>query len=390
MSAPDDKSRDRLFAALEQAGWRIEAGGDAPRQPDALLSSGEHRYALEQRRWNGQPWQAVLRGLFADAVLQARAAADASGAAPLVVVAAARISDSMAAALADYQAAVAPDVAWGLLDDRGRFELHGAGLEDVSPSPAARRRHLGSPRARRLRELPNPFSDLGQWALKVLLAPDVDASWLAAPRAREGSDEEAPVRNVRDLARRSGISEPRASDVVAALGRRGFVERFEDELLVVRRAALLDAWRAAHGEPAEEFGVAFDLPGKDPARRLCNVLRDVHGRSVPGSRACLGLFAAADALGLGVVRGAPLHLLVEDASDEFLEQLGLHRSIRQADIVIRRPRFPECAFRGLVERDGVPIADALQCWLDVSSHPVRGREQADELLARLGLQEDPA
>jgi hypothetical protein len=30
-------------------------------------------------------------------------------------------------------------------------------------------------------------------------------------------------------------------------------------------------------------------------------------------------------------------------------------------------------------RDGLPLSDVLQVWLDVSAHPARGREQAAEI-----------
>ena len=40
-------------------------------------------------------------------------------------------------------------------------------------------------------------------------------------------------------------------------------------------------------------------------------------------------------------------------------------------------------FRAAVERDGVPAADILQVWLDVSNHPARGKDQADLLRKRV-------
>jgi hypothetical protein len=39
-------------------------------------------------------------------------------------------------------------------------------------------------------------------------------------------------------------------------------------------------------------------------------------------------------------------------------------------------------FRASVLRDGVPVCDILQVWLDVAGHPPRGREQADEIERR--------
>jgi hypothetical protein len=40
-------------------------------------------------------------------------------------------------------------------------------------------------------------------------------------------------------------------------------------------------------------------------------------------RVCLGLFAAADALGLGFMHGAPQHLYLERLDADALHQLGL-------------------------------------------------------------------
>ena len=50
-----------------------------------------------------------------------------------------------------------------------------------------------------------------------------------------------------------------------------------------------------------------------------------------------------------------------------------------------------CAFRqtarvfsaAFVRKDGVPVSDILQVWLDVSEHPSRGKEQADLIWRRI-------
>jgi hypothetical protein len=49
----------------------------------------------------------------------------------------------------------------------------------------------------------------------------------------------------------------------------------------------------------------------------------------------------------------------------------------------RLPAFRESAFRAAVVRDGVPVADILQVWLGVSSHPARGEAQAEEIRHRV-------
>ena len=42
---------------------------------------------------------------------------------------------------------------------------------------------------------------------------------------------------------------------------------------------------------------------------------------------------------------------------------------------------PEAVFRGARDRDGTPVADVLQCGLDVVSNPARGDEMAEHLYA---------
>jgi hypothetical protein len=104
-----------------------------------------------------------------------------------------------------------------------------------------------------------------------------------------------------------------------------------------------------------------------------------------GPRACLGLFAASEKLGFRFPHGAPLHLHLEDISSRVLEQLGLAVAggSEKVDVIVRRPRYPEAVFRACVVPDGVPAADIIQCWLDISDHPARGREHAEQIWRRV-------
>jgi hypothetical protein len=90
-------------------------------------------------------------------------------------------------------------------------------------------------------------------------------------------------------------------------------------------------------------------------------------------------------LGLGFVHGVPPHIYLERLDPDAIAQLGLsvENADRQADVYVRIPENPESVFRAAVQRDGVPVSDILQVWLDVSSHPARGRAQADEIRKRV-------
>jgi hypothetical protein len=383
-----------LVAAFERAGWRpIQAPG-GPRAPDAVLQRAGRTLAVEVKTSAGKARRAVLRGRLADAVLQARAWAKRHGAEPFAVVVAPAISEGIAEDLASYMREVAPEVAWGLMDERGRFELHGNGLEDVRPVAPM----TAAPEQEPNVSTPyNPFSDLGQWMLKVLLAERVPERWLGAQRV--------PVRGVTDLARAADVSFATASRFLAALLVGEHASKSTVGIQLTRLDDLLRDWRRSIPYSTERRFARFALPVKDPDEHLRAVLRKhygkglqnsakasptLHGPAGPrGQRACLGLFSACKSLGVSFVRSAPSHLISEDVSPAFLKKLELVLVDEQAphDVIVIHPKFPESTFRGCVSDDGAPVADILQCWLDVSFHAARGAEQADEIARKLGFEE---
>lgn len=288
---------------------------------------------------------------------------------------------------------VAPEVAWGLMDERGRFELHGSGLEDIRPLAPM----TAAPEQEQGVSTPyNPFSDLGQWMLKVLLAERVPERWLGAKRV--------PLRGVADLARAADVSFATASRFLAALLAGEHASKSPEGIQLTRPDDLLRDWRRSIPYSAERRVARFALPVKDPGEHLRAVLAKHYGKRVQnseqtspsphgltaplGQRACLGLFSACQSLGVSFVRSAPIHLISEDVSPAFLRKLELVLVDDQApyDVIIVHPKFPESTFRGCVSDGGAPVADILQCWIDVSFHAARGAEQADEIARKLGFE----
>jgi hypothetical protein len=121
-----------------------------------------------------------------------------------------------------------------------------------------------------------------------------------------------------------------------------------------------------------EWPYRWILPG-DERRPLAQALEAL------GGRACLGLFAAARALKLGHVAGAPVHIYIDALRPDRLHDAGLSPSPpgHPASVLLRVPVAKESVFRGAVAVDGVLVTDVLQVWLDTSPHPARGKEQAD-------------
>lgn len=100
----------------------------------------------------------------------------------------------------------------------------------------------------------------------------------------------------------------------------------------------------------------------------------------------VGLFAAADGLGVGHVSGVPRYISVRRMPRFNRTSTGsnpwnaLQPFPKEApQVLLRVARFPESTFRGAVRRDGMMVADVIQVWLDVLHHPTRGQEQAEHI-----------
>ena len=104
--------------------------------------------------------------------------------------------------------------------------------------------------------------------------------------------------------------------------------------------------------------------------------------------ACLGLFAAADALRLGHVSGIPPYILVPKlprSNDKKWRVLVAASPSEIPDLIVRQALSPKSAFRGAVHQDGLIVSDVIQVWLDVANHLSRGEEQADLIYEKVLL-----
>ena len=369
---------DLLAGLFRQHGWRVKKGPKfADKEVDLVVARDNHRYIIELKAASeGRPDRLVP--LLSQAILQVRAYAQAfpESAVPLAVVAAPVISSSAANSLVSFLSHFAPDVAIGILDREGFRYFVGPGLEKLNAAP---------PRRAHRQKLPPPesaylFSDLSQWMLKVLLAPLLPEDLLRAPRR--------DYRNASELAAAAEVSAMSAFRFVRQLRQEGFLDERDRPLRLVRREELLRRWQAAHLRGAPELPLRWIIPRKSerplPAA-LHSYLVQPNVKNEPAPRACLGLFAAAESLGFGFVHGVPPYFYLESLEREVLSRLGLspEGAEQRPDVYVRIPAFRESVFRAAVVRDGVPVADILQVWLDVSSHPARGEAQAEEIRHRV-------
>jgi hypothetical protein len=358
------RAEQLLADIFAQAGWRVERQSKRQRseldmivrRPDGVVYAVEVKAAVEGRADRLLP-------LFSQAVLQSLHGAG-QNAAPLAVVAAPKISQRAAEQVLRFAEHYAPDAAAGVIDFEGLRLFRGPHLEGLNAEAPHVSLASKSPRVSG-----HLFSDLNQWMLKVLLAPEVPEELLSAPRGQ--------YRNASQLARAAKVSVMSAFRFVQQLKDEGYLSESGPYLSLVRREDLFRRWQASAVRSVKEVPMRFLLKGDQRAQ-----LR----RMLSSGRACLALFAAAEALKLGFVEGVPPYVYVERIQPS---NLSAWKNLRQCepgespDLILRQAPAPQSTFRGLVRPNGMAASDVLQVWVDVSSHPSRGREQADLIRKRV-------
>jgi hypothetical protein len=344
---------------FRDAGWDVQHKQSLC---DMLVRRADAVYAVEVKA--GVEGRADrLVPLFAQAVLEAARAAG-NDAKALAVVAAPKINKRVADQILEFASEYAPEVAAGVIDFEGFRVFRDPQLEGLNAQAKQLPHASKSPRF-----AGHLFSDLNQWMLKVLLAPEIPEHLLAAPR---GSYE-----NASRLAEAAGVSMMSAFRFVQLLREEGYLSHSEPRLSLVRREDLFSRWQASALRAVKEVPMRFLIKG-DGRLQLRGMLKR--------GRACLGLFAAAQELKLGFVEGVQPYIYVERIQPS---QLSTWKNLRPCeagetpDLILRQAPFPQSIFRGMVWPDGIAASDILQVWLDVSAHPSRGREQADLIRRRV-------
>ena len=375
----NDAQFKRIVAELfREDGWKVlQEPRDQNAAPDFLASGRGKKLVVEFKRASEGRKDRVIP-LLSQAALEAvhYSRVIPGHPIPVALVGANRISDSVAEEAIQFLRERAPEVAIGILDLEGLRLFAGHGLESLS---SARRLQSDLPPSKA--RAPQLFSDLNQWMLKVLLAPRIPELYLSAPRGR--------YQGPSQLSEAAGVSVMSAFRFVEEFSKEGFVESNSGVLQVVRLRELMNRWAAASQRRVLEIPMRWVLHRGGKALR--SALRSYRSDqpmpsanfsgqdSSPRARLCLGLFEAAEALGIGFVHGVKPYLYLERLNVEMMKELGLSGNAeeKEADLFVRIPGNRESVFRGVVRKDGVPVSDILQVWLDVGQHASRGKEQAD-------------
>jgi hypothetical protein len=273
-----------------------------------------------------------------------------------------------------FVAEVAPGQSWILFDKQGRVFPHvssAPNLRNVAAHQLVVESVAPSPRSRT-----TLFTDLHQWMLKVLLAPQLPEKLLAAPRRS--------IRNASNLADVADVSTAVASRFVQALDAENQLDTRFGDLRIARPLELLTQWRDRMSHPARvEVAALFARgPTNVPALADASALSARNGRERPPL--VLRLHTACELLGLGHVTGAHPMAWTPSLDAQLLESLGLvvDSTSSRVDVGLAVPRFPESIYRAR-PTSGAPATDVIQCWLETSHYRLRGQEQADFLWRRV-------
>lgn len=360
-AAPLQGRLDALAALFAEAGWSADPEPTGrPGAPDLLVGRGPLLYAVEAKVAEGRADRVLP--LLSQAVLQARQHAARHGAQPLAVVLVGHLSPSLQRKVIDFRNDYLADAPIGVFSEHDGSLFIGPGLDGLGQAAPRARARGASARPRKDSDL---FSDLNQWLLKVLLAPELPEALLNAPRRTYATGAE--------LAQAAGVSPMSVSRFLRRLQEEAFLDQASGELVLVRREELFRRWQSAAMRSSPELRLSFLMPPGSP-RQLHALANQLD--------ACVGLFSAAELLGVGHVSGAIPHLYVRRLSPPGgAAWPGLVPSApgERPHVILKQSRAPESLFRAAVRVGDVRVSDVVQVWLDVSAHPSRGAEQAEVL-----------
>ncbi|NID15459.1 RpiR family transcriptional regulator [Luteibacter yeojuensis] len=349
-----------LASLFREHGWAVDAEpAEKDFRPDLVISKGSLHYVVEiKSAGEGRPDRVLP--LLSQAILEARRYAELGVMSPLAVVQVNHASSSLLRKVEQFQRDYARDVAVGLVSEVGASQFIGS--PDLESMNVEAPHHPGKDKS--VRKASDLFSDLNQWMLKVLLAPELPEGLLNAPRGE--------YRSASDLADAAQVSAMSASRFVRRLKEDGFLEDAGRSFQLVRRRELFHRWQSAAVRSSSELRMSYLIPGGG-ARQLHKVVKRLDG--------CIGLFSAADLLHIGHVSGVVPYVYVRQISAAFGDWSDLvpARDGEPAQIILKQSNAPQSLFRGAVRVDDVLVSDVLQIWLDVSANPSRGAEQADLL-----------
>ncbi len=313
-----------------------------------------------------------FRALIGDAILRFQASNLEKSVRLMLVVEFRRMGRDAEADLKEYADKFLPSLCWILASRDGDIRLHLApDINELIQAERPRRVSSVPARAVSSRAL---FSPKSQWLWKSILLPGIDPRYWFGPNHSPRSSAE--------LIQCSDVSQSVVSSFVSRAEDAGFLSRERDTFTVLNHRELLDDWVHALKHSRRQVVDVRPLYGDVPEAELLANLRNYCRKTTKVSEnppVIVGSHLACHLLGLGRSnqRSAKLYIGAVPI-EEVMAALELVPVTNGEGLLsIEVDGISDSIGRGCVMVDGVPVVDALQCFLDVRPSPARGREQAD-------------
>jgi len=318
----------------------------------------------------------VVRAMLGDAILRWQSIRGADGRQPglLLAVWLERWSRKVVEDLKEYRQLYAPELNWLVAQPDGKVAMQLGGEEHGLDMPPWQGDGKAVGEVRRV----NLFSPRNQWLLKLLLLPGMDARFWGGPQKKPQS--------VGELAAVSGVSQPSVSEFVGAMEKDGFLRRGAHGFSVLNHRELLEDWSYSLKRGAARVLGARPLYGPEPESRLLERVAAYCGRAEAGMPPiCVGGHLGCHLLGVGRSNNRAALLHVGPSPEVVMRELDLIEDDGPSPALrMQRADFSDRVLRGCVMGGAkVPVADAIQCYLDARQSAARGLEQADYLYQRV-------
>jgi hypothetical protein len=347
---------------------------------DLLFHRGRKEYAVEVKY--SRKIQLALSHLLPRGILLLQAAKRLRNYIPIVAVVVEKLDQRDIHRMADFMRHFAPEVGWLIVDEYGSGAFQDPEKDEhialqqfnrQPPVPVSLHESDYSFSAQHPRQL--SFSDLDQWLLKVFLLghPGIVSDYWGGPQGI--------VQNAFQLSKLSGVSPPVANSWFNAMESSGYLKRIgRRKAMLLKPNDLIEEWRGQYrfGDnrimpyrsmyPVSEDDQYFhDLFGKI---KSCN--EDAVPLAISGHQAC-------NLLGIKHSSAKSIHIYFWGNIGLVANSLDLvpAKAAHDSNVFLVEPKYPRSVFGGRVAKQGIPICDILQSYLDLFNLPDRGREQAD-------------
>jgi DNA-binding transcriptional ArsR family regulator len=186
---------------------------------------------------------------------------------------------------------------------------------------------------------------------------------------------------VREIAQDCGANPGGVSVALKLLEEAGYVARdHQGRSKLVRWRELLEDW-ASYYKVKKQSESRFYWNAKS----LDQMVRSLANRSIlPGHHFALTGHAGAY-LVAPHVNYEGLHAYVQDQEvvDELAEAFKMRPAEKGANVILLHPYYKESVFYGARKINGVDVVSDIQLYLDLKNFPVRGEEQAENLVNRV-------